>query len=725
MLTLPRYARCLAGSRAGFNGGCCGAAILVGLLWHWAADSRDQVKFPTIAFCADLCVSIQDCRGEKSMHRTLWAKLLFSFLIAIIGGVNAGLAQTSPPPLFTYAMPPAMERAAVSDSGDHIALVINAGGKRRLIVIGRNGATVKEFPLNSSPIMDMKWAGDKMVLMTRFETKKIFGHEINTELSFVYPIDGGSPWEFFDPGNEMIANVRKINAVSVRDGRYYAYINAKSYGSAGKKQELVAYSSLFEVDLQTRGVRKIGEAPENGLKYRDWLVGDDGEIKAIFEEDKMVQIWTIYNSKREAIASGKSANDHVDLACFGAEPNTIIYRVLYSDQPKALNIFQLSLETGRKTDLTNGNLDVACDSRRKIVGYGEKGGTTVDRRFSPALADVMSALAKAVPDRTLSPLSWGRDVRDVLVWSSGDRDPGTLWYADIRNPAQPVMRPIATDYPLDKQQIGATRLIRYKAADGLELSAVLTLPTGRAAGNLPVIILPRSRIAVGIAPNPRPRFDWWAQAFASRGYAVVTPIIRGSVGSTPDVEAAGVGELGRKAQSDLFDAVGHLAAQGIVDPTRACIMGSSYGGYAAMLTATRAPAAVRCAVAVGGVSDANAIQGQDWPPDGDRGLIAQDIYLLAKQHGELPDRGDLSRMSPIKAADQAVVPLLLVHTKGDRSVPFRQSETMAKAMRKAGKPVTLVALPDEDHWLMRSDNRLAMLEAALAFVEKYNPADKP
>jgi dipeptidyl aminopeptidase/acylaminoacyl peptidase len=54
-------------------------------------------------------------------------------------------------------------------------------------------------------------------------------------------------------------------------------------------------------------------------------------------------------------------------------------------------------------------------------------------------------------------------------------------------------------------------------------------------------------------------------------------------------------------------------------------------------------------------------------------------------------------------------------------VPIQQSETMESALLRAGKPVKLVRMDDEDHWLTREKTRTEMLKGALAFVGKHNP----
>jgi dipeptidyl aminopeptidase/acylaminoacyl peptidase len=82
---------------------------------------------------------------------------------------------------------------------------------------------------------------------------------------------------------------------------------------------------------------------------------------------------------------------------------------------------------------------------------------------------------------------------------------------------------------------------------------------------------------------------------------------------------------------------------------------------------------------------------------------------------------DLAAISPAKMADKVDIPLLLVHGKDDTVVPYVQSTIMADAMKKAGKPVELVTLTGEDHWLSRGATRLQMLTSVVDFLEKNNP----
>jgi dipeptidyl aminopeptidase/acylaminoacyl peptidase len=124
----------------------------------------------------------------------------------------------------------------------------------------------------------------------------------------------------------------------------------------------------------------------------------------------------------------------------------------------------------------------------------------------------------------------------------------------------------------------------------MQIPAYLTLPPGRDPKDLPLIVLPHG----GPATRDTADFDWWSQALADQGYAVLRPNYRGSDVNRRSL-VAGFSEWGRKMQTDLSDGVRYLAKEGIIDPRRVCIVGASYGGYAALAGVTLDPGVYQCA----------------------------------------------------------------------------------------------------------------------------------
>ncbi|WP_304171808.1 S9 family peptidase, partial [Phenylobacterium aquaticum] len=243
----------------------------------------------------------------------------------------------------------------------------------------------------------------------------------------------------------------------------------------------------------------------------------------------------------------------------------------------------------------------------------------------------------------------------------------------------------------------------------------LTLPPGGkpAGGKLPLIVLPHG----GPAAHDDEGFDWLTQFLATRGYAVLRPQFRGSTGYGDAFERAGHGEWGGKIQTDLLDGVATLAASGQIDPNRVCIVGASFGGYAALAGATLHPEAYRCAASIAGISDLGTLSNQLGRLYGvDEGPQQALRRLLAGMSVE-----ELRAISPVRHVDDVRAPILLIHADQDTVVAPSQSQFMAESLKAAGKSVEYVTLVGDDHYLMQSATRTQMLEALGAFLAKNLP----
>jgi dipeptidyl aminopeptidase/acylaminoacyl peptidase len=224
----------------------------------------------------------------------------------------------------------------------------------------------------------------------------------------------------------------------------------------------------------------------------------------------------------------------------------------------------------------------------------------------------------------------------------------------------------------------------------------------------------------GPAARDNLEFDWIAQALASRGYLVLQPNYRGSDGLSQTFKEAGYGEYGRKMQTDLSDGVRALVKIGVADSKRVCIVGASYGGYAALAGATTEAGVYRCVISIAGVSDLKAQFELSVSTSANKDDRSVRYWLRYTGAANLKDP-ILTDRSPAMHVDAVAGPILLIHGTNDGVVPFEQSEIMAAALKKANKPYEFVKLKSEDHWLSKADTRLQMLQAVVKFLETNNP----
>jgi dipeptidyl aminopeptidase/acylaminoacyl peptidase len=336
--------------------------------------------------------------------------------------------------------------------------------------------------------------------------------------------------------------------------------------------------------------------------------------------------------------------------------------------------------------------------------------------FDDAAAGLWVGAQAALPGGSPRLVSWSDDLKRAVVFVSGADDSGSYHLIDVGTGEQTA---IGAVYPtITPDQVGSITPVSYPAADGLEIRGYLTLPPGREPTSLPLVVL----VHGGPAARDHLQFDWWGQALAAQGYAVLQPNFRGSTGYGRAFLEAGYGEWGRKMQTDLSDGVRWLAAQGTIDPARVCIVGASYGGYAALAGPTLDRGVYRCAVAVAGVSDLRLMVEHE-AQSGVRRDNEAVRYWNRFMGAEGPGDRSLDARSPARLAAQADAPILLLHGKDDTVVPIAQSRNMAEALRRAGKPHEFIELNGEDHWLSNASTRRRMLEETVRFLARHNPAD--
>ncbi|RSY88722.1 S9 family peptidase [Sphingomonas koreensis] len=342
----------------------------------------------------------------------------------------------------------------------------------------------------------------------------------------------------------------------------------------------------------------------------------------------------------------------------------------------------------------SGYLGISVEEDRPLIRW-----TDADMM---AMQSAVSALVKGAQARIVS---LNRDRSRALIAVGGADAPGGYF---VYSRSENTMDPLGyNNRTIKMRRMHPVRTIRYKARDGLEIAAVLTVPASR-KGKLPLIVMPHG----GPFARDSETWDWWTQFLADRGYVVIQPNYRGSSGYGTEFEKKGRGQWGLAMQDDLDDAVKAIADLGIADPSRVCMVGASYGGYAAMRAAQRDGNRYRCAVSYAGVSDLN------------RMLKHTSSFLGGGARGDwLRDQApDLKNVSPLNFPQQFSVPVLLVHGEKDRVVPLVQSKVMAQKLKSAGKDVTYIVQPEADHHFSRTEDRLEFLKALEAFLAKHNPA---
>jgi len=339
--------------------------------------------------------------------------------------------------------------------------------------------------------------------------------------------------------------------------------------------------------------------------------------------------------------------------------------------------------------------------------------------FDAKLHRIQRALDAALPERS-NIILCGRceSTRFLVVYSRSDRQPGEFLLFDREKNS---LQPIGAARPWIKEETqGRRALQRFIARDGLEVPVYVTHPPGAGPDKpLPAVVL------VHGGPYLRgSNINWSADAqfLASRGYRVIEPEFRGSTGYGDTLFRAGWKQWGRAMQNDLADAVQWAAKQGMVDPAKVCIMGGSYGGYAALMGPIAHPDTYRCAVSFAGVTDIGLMYT----------LIHSDLSESTKKYAMPMLIGDpiaeaalAPTISPLKRVAEIKVPVLLAHGWVDRRVPYTHAQDFTAAAKKAGVAIEVVDYKEEGHGFVLAEDQADYYRRVEKFLERALRAPQP
>jgi dipeptidyl aminopeptidase/acylaminoacyl peptidase len=403
-----------------------------------------------------------------------------------------------------------------------------------------------------------------------------------------------------------------------------------------------------------------------------------------------------------------NVNTFEGLRPVAVDPDLDVAYGFRQDQAGRQILVSVALDGSKRESVVFAHPQVDIDSTLRIGRAQRVVGATfaTDRReavfFDPQLAALGRSLSKALPGLPLIRfVDSSQDESKLLLWAGSDTDPGRYYVFDKKTK---TLNEIMLARPeLENVQLAAMKPVTYRAADGTQVPAYLTLPPGSSGKGLPAIVMPHG------GPSARDEwgFDWLAQYFASRGYAVLQPNYRGSAGYGDAWYQKNGFQSWRSAIGDVDDAGRWLVSQGIADPNKLAIFGWSYGGYAALQANVLDPNLFKAVVAVAPVTDLAT-------------MIQDSVYwsnhrIVRNFIGTGPH---VREGSPAQNAGKIVAPVLLFHGDRDMNVGIRQSRIMADRLKDAGHAAELVVYPNLDHYLEDGTARTDMLRRSDAFLRQ-------
>ena len=431
-----------------------------------------------------------------------------------------------------------------------------------------------------------------------------------------------------------------------------------------------------------------------GIKYNDDKKKQSSIIFYDLNRKQWQTIWEFENFSEDAIS----------VLGFGEDPNKVWYSK-YLDGRKAIFSADLSKkELEPELVFADSRRDVEAGLRYKLGSDEPIGIYFRDENFHLITWDKEEAafeqnIYNQFPDKEVYFGSRSRDRNKYILFVENSSTPGVFY---LGNKKEGTLDLIAESYPeLKNLPLPAKEVVNYQARDGVDIEAFLTLPKGKKE-DIPTIIFPHGG---PIAADEGTGFDYWTSFFANRGYAVLQMNFRGSTGYGYEFMKAGLGEWGLKMQLDVEDATKWIIEEGIADPERICIVGGSYGGYAALMGVATTNL-YKCAVSFAGVTDPVEIF--------DTSRKYRNERVIKAMFGN--DRAKLKEVSPVNLANKIKVPVLLVQGEDDSRVPLKHGQRMRDAMEKAGVEFTYIQQENSDHFLTLKENRLQFFKETEKFL---------
>lgn len=625
----------------------------------------------------------------------------------------AGATAQAAPPLHAFGQLPGISNIVISPDGTKFAAIVGDESHAEIQLRSlADSALITRTPAKSAKVRSLQWAGPDHLLATLSVTASVFELQGPRREWFIMQDFNLKTRNW----KQLLTNIEgAMNVISgeptalMLEGKPVLVVPGISFpGGTG-------VSTLYRINLDSGRAVPLEAGNSNTV---DWIIGTGGKAVARADYAEGEGQWRLFTRTEGNWKRGYTEMAPVDrpgLISLGRDSSAILATTRKSGD---WTTHEVTIADGVWSDARpelDGDSIITDPATHMLIGSVDFKLDTIDYSFfAEADQKLWRNIAKAFPGGIVTLASWSDDRSVIIVEVEGPTNGDAFFVVDRK---AKTAKWLGDRYPgIAPGDTAAMTAFHYKAADGLDIPAYLTLPKGRPAKGLPLVVLAHG----GPASRDTPRFNWWAQALASRGYAVLQPQFRGSSGFGAAHLDAGYGQWGRKMQTDLSDGVRQLAKDGTIDPKRVCIVGASYGGYAALAGVTLDPGVYRCASSVAGVADLRRMLTTKITDTGSS-KNATLRYWQRFMGAANPSDPGLDAISPARLASRVKVPVQLIHGKDDTVVLYEQSVLMQKALKAVGADVEMVTLAGEDHWLSRSITRIQMLDAMVGFLEKHNP----
>ncbi|WOH37068.1 prolyl oligopeptidase family serine peptidase [Thalassotalea fonticola] len=618
-------------------------------------------------------------------------------------------AQQLQVPVEAYGKLPSKSMVVISPNAERMAYRDTSNNNDAMVVIDlKSGSLLAAVDVSSVKPDNVYFIDDDRLIFVASKNKHIWGYRGRHDISaaFVYNLTTEKIHQLLIQGYGIYDGQSQLGSIiGISPDKKYAYMPA--YKNLG------AYN-LYKVNLEKK--RKPSIYRKGTSDTIDFFLDKNGEILArerYNNKTNLHRIEALIDDDWQEIF--RQETPYRTKGFNGVTPDRkSLVMISQDDEHGRWAYYTMTLADGTISGPIFSHKDkdvehVLTDIQRVIHGVQYSGFTPTYEFFDEKLNARMRGINKAMPNNTFVIKDNTPDWNSMVFYMDGELSSGD--YVLYEKGALDLLSPARPDIP--PQAVHPVKEYSFKARDGLTIPSLITTPIGQTVKNLPAIMLPHG----GPESYDKLGFDWMTQYFAGQGYLVIQPQFRGSKGFGTEHLFKGRGEWGRKMQDDLTDAVHDLSKKGLIDKARVCIVGASYGGYAALAGATFTPDLYKCVVSINGVSDVEQMLDTEQRDYGsDHWVVSYWQDVISK--GDV-DEDHLEQISPINYVKNVIAPVLLIHGELDQTVPVEQSEDMFDELEDADKNVTFIELEEGDHNLSNAKNRMRALKAIDKFINQH------
>lgn len=640
----------------------------------------------------------------------------------VVAGVSSLALAQSLPPEKAFGAREAVTNASLSPDGKTMAFLApttKQGNALFTVPVDGSAQPTRALVASGDPerLTRCNWVANDRLVCTVFTLRDEAGYVVGISRLVAVDAIGGNvkmvsqresqnAWYFSGYGGEV------LDWLPGQDG---AVLMGRWHVPESKAGSLIADRGegfgVDRVDTRTLQTRTLVRP---SIDASEFITDGSGNVRIAGSTDfaaGYVQTGlTRYRYRAKGSTDWKGLSDYRVLSRDGFNPYIVdpAEDVVYGMQKEdgRLALYKRSLDGSNKETKVFGRPDVDVDGplrlgrKQRVIGATFVTEKRQSHYFDPAIQKLAVSLSKALPGAPLINFEGASDDEQrLLLWAGSDTDAGRYYLLDR---ASKQMRPLLLSRPeLEGYKLAPVRSVQVKATDGTLVPAYLTLPPGSAGKGLPALVMPHG------GPDARDEwgFDWLAQYFAHKGYAVLQPNFRGSKGYGDQWFRTNGFQSWRIAIGDVTDSGRWLVSEGIADPSKLAIFGWSYGGYAALQSGVVAPDLFKAIIAVAPVTDLAELKKQYLDTGMQR--VMRD-FIGSGPH--------VREGSPAQNAGAIRAPVMMFHGELDRNVKVVEAKLMEDKLRSAGKTVQLTLYPKLDHYLEDSEVRADMLGKSDAFL---------